>query len=76
MNPGETAPFGVLLALSEMTALDGWVRLAMSLSLPHGTVLLRGMVAVPEDKSLSEGATQARQLRDELDAVARSCPEH
>ncbi len=74
MNPSETAPFGVLLALSEMTALGNWVHLAMSLAPPDGIVLLRGMVTVPEDQSLSEGAIQARGLRDALDAVARQHP--
>jgi hypothetical protein len=71
VNPSETAPFGVLLALSETTALDSWVHLAMSLASPDGIVLLRGMVTVPEGQSLSEGTMQARGLRDALDAVAR-----
>src|SRR5262249_11181828 len=37
----------------------------------HGEILLRGMVVIPEDKSLSEGATQARLVRDSFDQFAR-----
>jgi hypothetical protein len=67
-------PFRIVLALSDTTHLDAWLTLAKKFlpSLEAGEIRLRGMVAVQEGKSLSEGALQARQLRDDFEARTRS----
>lgn len=74
VNHSEIQPYRVLLVLTETSNLDGWIRLAETLAQPDGEVLLRGMVTVPDGVSLSEGATQARQLRDALESAAHDHP--
>jgi glucosyl-3-phosphoglycerate synthase len=74
-SSNEARPYSVLLALSraggEENHLDAWVHLAISLLREPGEVRLRGMITIPPDQSLSEGTTQARQLREALQQVAR-----
>jgi nucleotide-binding universal stress UspA family protein len=41
---------------------------------PSGSIELMGMVCVPEDHSLSEGALPAQEIRDQLMALARGFP--
>lgn len=41
----------------------------------NGLIELMGMVSVPEDRSLSEGALPAQEIRDQLMALARSFPD-
>jgi glucosyl-3-phosphoglycerate synthase len=67
-------PYRLLLALTETNHLDAWIQLAMSLIPENGEIHLRGMVSVPEGKSLSEGAVEARQWRDALDPRAQGQP--
>lgn len=65
--------YRVLLVLFDATYLNDWIALASRLC-PVSTaseIFLRGIVTVPEGKSLSEGTTQARELRDKLEKVAR-----
>src|SRR4051812_43531688 len=64
----QNKPYRVLLALSDFTDLKEWVKLAWQMAQPAGEVEVRGLVTVPEEKSLSEGANQAREWRDALDA--------
>jgi hypothetical protein len=40
----------------------------------EGLIELMGMVSVPEDRSLSEGALPAQEIRDQLMTLARSFP--
>jgi nucleotide-binding universal stress UspA family protein len=40
-----------------------------------GVIELMGMVPVPEDRSLSEGALPAQEIRDQLMALARAFPD-
>lgn len=60
----------IMLALSDMTYVEAWVRLSLSMVGVGGTIRLRGMVTIPEGQSLSEGALQARQIRDRIRAIA------
>ncbi|MFN8471128.1 MAG: glucosyl-3-phosphoglycerate synthase [Anaerolineae bacterium] len=60
----------VLVALSDSARLDAWLDLAARLVAKDGEVCLRGMVAVLEGQSLSEGAGQARQWREALELAA------
>jgi len=64
-----TQSFCTLLVLHDTADLDRWVRLAVSLTPEGGQINLRGLITIPEDKSLSEGATQARQFRDALEEL-------
>ncbi len=56
--------YNVLLALHHDTQLKMWCQLAKQFTPHHGEIYLRGMVTVPIDQSLSEGARAARQWRD------------
>lgn len=60
----------VMVALTDVTHIDAWVRLGLELAGENGHVRLRGMVTIPEGQSLSEGATQARAIRDQSRVVA------
>jgi nucleotide-binding universal stress UspA family protein len=42
---------------------------------PGGVIELMGMVSVPGDRSLSEGALPAQEIRDQLMTLARSFPD-
>jgi glucosyl-3-phosphoglycerate synthase len=64
-------PYRLLLALTESERVEDWIQLAQGLIPEGGEIHLRGMVIVPEDKSLSEGAVEARQWRDRLDPPAQ-----
>ena len=59
-------PYRLLLVLTESDHVDDWIQLARWLIPEGGEIHLRGMVTVPEDISLSEGAVKARQWRDRL----------
>lgn len=64
-------PYRVLMALSETNGLASWVQLANDLVGETGEIWLRGMISIPDNQSLSEGTTAARQLRDALEQLAR-----
>lgn len=64
-------PYRIMLVIADATDLDAWIRLASSLCLEPGEIRLRGMVTIPPDVSLSEGAIQAQQFRDTVDRVGR-----
>jgi len=69
-----TKPFRILLALGDITALETWVAFAVALGPDTAEVHLRGLVTMPADISLSEGALQARQMRAVMDQVAHNQP--
>lgn len=69
MSPKHTT--NVMLVLSQVDKAEAWIKLALTLASPGGSVYVRGMIPVPADTSLSEGAVQARQLRDILDPLAQ-----
>lgn len=62
-------PYRVLLALTDHADLSAWVNLAAEMAHPRENVDVRALLTVPEDKSLSEGATLAREWRDMLEAL-------
>jgi glucosyl-3-phosphoglycerate synthase len=66
----DSGVYTVMVALTDVTYVDAWVKLGLKLADEHGHVRLRGMVTIPEGQSLSEGATQARAIRDQIRAVA------
>jgi glucosyl-3-phosphoglycerate synthase len=66
--------YRLMVVLTEMTDIEAWVQLALQLTPEGGEIHLRGIVIVPEDKSPSEGANQARQWRDLLSPLSRSHP--
>lgn len=63
-------PYRVLLALSDHTDLKAWINMASQMAYPHDNIEVRGLLTVPEDKSLSEGTNLAREWRDALEAVS------
>ncbi len=62
----------VLLTLSDTTHLEAWLNLAAHLVPEDGEIHVRGLVTVPEELSLSEGANMARQWREALDMLAQN----
>lgn len=64
----------ILIVVSEITHLEQWVQFAMGLRPDQGEVYIRGLVTIPPDKSLSEGALRARQLREAFEQITRSYP--
>ncbi len=70
----ETRPYSVLIALPGDSAVDDWVNLAASLMPAGGEIHLRGMIAIAEEVSLSEGARPAQQWRDSLNRAAVEHP--
>ncbi len=66
--------YRLLLALTKTDHLNDWIQLAQRLAPDGSEIHLRGLVVVPEDKSLSEGAVDARQWRDALDPPAQESP--
>lgn len=54
----------VVLALYDLTDLDGWIALALRLTPPPTELHLRGLVQIEAGANLSEGALQARTWRD------------
>jgi glucosyl-3-phosphoglycerate synthase len=59
-----TSTYNLLVAISESHHLDQWQRLARRLLPEGGEIHLRGMVTIPPERSLSEGATSAREFRE------------
>jgi hypothetical protein len=70
----EIRPYRIVVALSEPAALDAWANFALRLAPEAVEIHLRGLVAVPENVSLSEGALPARQWRDSFNQVALAHP--
>jgi glucosyl-3-phosphoglycerate synthase len=65
-------PYRTVLTLLDTTHLETWMNLAIRLTPPEGEIHLRGLVTVPADKSLSEGALLARTWRDCLTPLSKS----
>ena len=65
-------PYKVLLALHHDHRLETWCQVARQITPEDGEIHLRGMVTVPADYSLSEGARAARQWRGSFQQVALS----
>lgn len=63
--------YRVMLVVSDDQQVESWVQLATLLSPAPREIYLRGLVTMPEETSLSEGATPARQLREALDRIAK-----
>jgi hypothetical protein len=70
----ELSPYRVMLALSESANLQAWVNLARLLVVDPGEIHLRGMITLPEGKSLSEGVRQAQQWRETINQLALDDP--
>lgn len=66
--------YQVLLALHDDHQLDMWCRLARQLTPRAGEIHLRGLVTVPAEQSLSEGARAARQWRESFQQIAIDDP--
>ncbi len=66
----------VVLALSEAAHLASWVKFAEGLAGESASIILRGLITVPADRSLSEGATPARQMREAFDAISSEAVQH
>ena len=66
-------PYRLLLALTETPHLTDWIQLASGLLPADGEIHLRGMVTMPEEKSLSEGAVEARRLREVVGSTFAGC---
>ncbi len=66
--------FDLVLVLSDNSLLEDWIGLAMRLLPEGGEIHIRGTVEVEAGKSLSEGATPARALRDVIYAAASANP--
>src|SRR5579859_5427751 len=64
-------PYRVLLAVEDAADLQPWIKLAIGLCNHNCEIRLRGMVVIPPGNSLSEGATQAQQLRQAFDQIER-----
>jgi glucosyl-3-phosphoglycerate synthase len=71
-----TQPRRVLLAVTAASfpAIEQWSRAAAALGDPGSTVLLRGMIVIPDDKSLSEGTLDARLFREALEQMSPDAP--
>ncbi len=68
------SPYRIVLALSEINALESWVAFAQKMAAAPSIPLeihLRAMLTMPEGVSLSEGTLQARHMRDALDTLAK-----
>jgi glycosyltransferase involved in cell wall biosynthesis len=66
--------YQVLLALHHDQQLDMWCQLAERLTPKGGEIHLRGLVTVPAEQSLSEGARPARQWRESFQQIATADP--
>lgn len=66
--------YNLLLVLATSDHAERWLALAERLIPDGGTIHIRGVVAVPEDKSLSEGARPAREWREHLRQTALDHP--
>jgi glucosyl-3-phosphoglycerate synthase len=63
-----------MIAISESQPAEAWVRLALRLLPENGEIYLRGMITIDKDRSLSEGALRAQQLRDRFDDLIATYP--
>lgn len=63
------APDSILLALREPGNLADWLALARRLAAPGGIVHVRGLVTIPESRSLSEGARTVLNWREVFDSL-------
>lgn len=70
----EIRPYRVLVALPAESPVTNWINLALNLMPESGEIHLRGVIAVEEAVSLSEGAIPARQWRDSLNQAAKDHP--
>ncbi len=59
-----------MLVIADTKHLGAWSQLALDLARPDGEIFLRGMVTVPEGNTLSEGVTQAQQIRSAIRELA------
>ncbi len=60
----------ILIALREPARLGAYRRLAERLWRPGSTIQVRGLVTIPPERSLSEGALLARHWREAFDALS------
>ncbi len=67
-------PYRLMVAVSETAPVEDWVRLALRLIPEVGEICLRGMITIEADRSLSEGALRAQQLRDRFDDLIAIYP--
>ncbi|MBZ0287053.1 MAG: hypothetical protein K8I30_05520, partial [Anaerolineae bacterium] len=65
-------PYRIILALLDTAHIETWMNLAIRLAPPDGEIHLRGLVTIPADKSLSEGALLARTWRDTLTPISQA----
>jgi hypothetical protein len=70
----ETHPYRVLLALQTDAQLNMWCQFAEQMMPRQKEIHLRGLVTVPSDQSLSEGARPARQWRESFQQIAIEDP--
>jgi hypothetical protein len=68
------SPYRVLMTLQDDQNLQAWCELAQRMMPQKGEIHLRGLVVVPENQSLSEGAIPARQWRDSFQQIALADP--
>ncbi|MEP7291915.1 MAG: glucosyl-3-phosphoglycerate synthase [Chloroflexota bacterium] len=66
----ENSSIRVMLVVTDTPQLGAWTQLARDLAQPGGEVFLRGIVTVPEGNTLSEGVTQAQQMRGAIRDLA------
>jgi glycosyltransferase involved in cell wall biosynthesis len=66
-----TRPYRVILALHDDTSIDAWIKFAAHLTPEGGEIHLRGLISVPEGKSLSEGTLLARARRENFARVSK-----
>lgn len=64
----------IVLALTDNSLLEDWIGLATRLLVADGKIHVRGTITIEAGKSLSEGVTPARLLRDSLYQAARFNP--
>lgn len=68
-------PKRLLLAFSDTAPPAQWVQLASQLLGPDDELYLRGMITIPAEKSISEGAVPAQQFRSALDPLLAEYPQ-
>lgn len=70
----EKHPYRVLLALNTDEQFAVWCQLAERITPQEEEIHLRGLVTVPAEQSLSEGARPARQWRESFQRIALEDP--
>ncbi|HRL14703.1 MAG TPA: hypothetical protein PKX07_22665, partial [Aggregatilineales bacterium] len=73
LNP--TTPYQLMLVLQDDVLMNQWIALAKTLLPEGGEIHLRGLVAMPEGVSLSEGTLHARRWRDSFGQAALEDPQ-